>query len=176
MNLEQIYYVGEIGAVFAVAVTLILLTVQLRQNTRQQRAGALREAIIELVHAIAQTTADEESADNFRNGLHDFNGMTPNARARFHATMLSLVARFDLVLQLHDARLLDESEFVAMQRTYISIFRSPGVQQWWGYFKPMPPESLVNHLEQAVRDSRIDIQQLDEHWPWLKAATPAPTG
>ena len=168
MPLDQLSNVAEIVAAALVIVSLMYVGVQVRQNTRQHRAEALRAAIIELVHAIAQTTADEESANNFRDGLHDFNSMMPNARARFHAKMLSLVARFDLVLQLYDARLLDEVEFVAMQRTYISIFRSPGVQQWWSYFKPMPPEPLRNHLEQAVKDTRIDIQQVDQHWPWLK--------
>lgn len=82
--------------------------------------------------------------------------------------MLSLVARFDLVMQLHDAQLLDKYQFAAMQRTYIAIFRSPGVQQWWGHFEAMPPEPLVKYLDEAARDSRIEVQQIGDHWPWLQ--------
>ncbi len=168
MPLDQIANIAEIIAAALVIVSLLYVGVQVRQNTRQHRGEALRAAIDELLHRVAQATADEESANNFRDGLHDFNGMTPNARARFHARMLSLLAAYALVLQFHDTGLLDESEFVAEQRLYISIFRSPGVQQWWEHLKPMPPEPLIHHLDQAVKDSSIDIQQLDQQWPWLK--------
>lgn len=62
MSLEQIYYLAEITGVAVVAVTLIILTMQIRQNSRQQRVAALREALLEMVHGFAQITSDEEKA------------------------------------------------------------------------------------------------------------------
>jgi len=168
MPLDQLANVVEILAALLVIVSLIYVGAQVRQNTHQHRAEWMRAAINELLLGIAQATADEESANNFRDGLHDFNSMMPNARARFHARMLSLTGRYGLVVQLHDTRLLGDADFLALQKTFISIFRSPGAQQWWAHIQPMPPEPLRNHLDQAVKDSRIDIQQLDQQWPWMK--------
>ena len=79
--------------------------------------------------------------------------------------MHDLVAGFDQIFNLHQNKLLDEDHFLAAQRTFVSILKMPGAQQWWSSFKHNPPRTLVEHIDEVATD--MGIKGAHETIPWL---------
>ena len=167
MTIEQLAYISEIISGIVVATTLIILVLQIRQSNRREQAEALRETVNDFIRGIVQATATENDAANFRNGVHNFDELSSNEKARFHSTMLKISAGFDQVLNLYQSKRLDKIHFQGAQRTYIAIIKTPGAQQWWNSFKHVPPKSLVEHVDQAVTDPSLNIRGAHEIYPWL---------
>ena len=94
MNWDAIGAVGEILGALAVFVSLIYLALQVHQNNKQLQLQALMDAIEKHVSKYAEATESPENAENFRAGLRDFNGLPINERAKFHSTMVGILAGF----------------------------------------------------------------------------------
>jgi hypothetical protein len=167
MTIEKLAYISEIISGIVVATTLIIVAYQMRQNNRREQAEALRETVNDFIGGIVQATATENDAENFRNGVHNFDELSSTEKARFHSTMLNMAARFDQVLNLYESKRLGKTHFEGAQRTYITIMKTPGAQQWWNAFKHDPPKSLVEHIDQAVADPSLNIRAAHEIYPWL---------
>ena len=139
----------------------------MRQSNRREQSEALRETVNDFISGIVQATATEYDAENFRNGVHNFDELSSNEKARFHSTMLNMAAGFDQVLNLYKTKRLGKTHFQAAQRTYITIIKTPGAQQWWNSFKHFSPKGLVEHVDQAVTDPSLNIRAAHEIYPWL---------
>jgi len=167
MNIEILAHISEIVSGIVVATTLLILVFQIRQNGRREQVDAVREGVNTFVRSVVSVTATEERAENFLAGAHGLDNLSSINQARFHSTMLDLVAGFDQIFNLHQNKLLDEDHFLAAQRTFISILKTPGAQQWWSSFKHNPPKTLVEHIEHTATDSGIGIAPAHETIPWL---------
>ena len=84
MNWDAVGAIAEVIGVVAVIATVVYLSIQIKQSNRQQSAQAVKEAVKEFVDAYAAVTADEKSAQNFREGLSRFGDLDRNAKAVFH--------------------------------------------------------------------------------------------
>ena len=109
MTIEQLAYISEIISGIVVATTLIILVLQMRQSNRREQSEALRETVNDFISGIVQATATEYDAENFRNGVHNFDELSSNEKARFHSTMLNMAAGFDQVLNLYKTKRLGKT-------------------------------------------------------------------
>lgn len=167
MTVENLAYISEIGSGIVVATTLVILVFQVRQNGRREQVDAIREGVNDFVRAVVGVTASREDAENFLAGAHGLEKLSSADQARFHSTMLDLVAGFDQIFNLHLNKLLDDDHFLAAQRTFISFLKVPGGQQWWSAFKQNPPKILVDHIDKVSIDPSMGIIGAHESIPWL---------
>lgn len=70
---------------------------------------------------------------------------------------------------LYETGQLPEEEFVTMRGLFVSLLVSPGGQRWWELFKHLPPQYLVSHIDEAIRDADGKITPANESVPWLSA-------
>ncbi|MFV1988602.1 MAG: hypothetical protein ACC682_15115 [Gemmatimonadota bacterium] len=167
MNWEAVGAVGEIIGAAAVVITLAFLVLQMRKTNQTALTESLNTALGTHVHLIAELTATDDSAELFRRFCDSFLGLSLNECGRMHAVMLDRIASFNQVARLHDAGLLDDGEFGAIQGTFVSILRTHGGREWWAAYRHMVPEHLNERVTAAIDDPRIDRGPMTEEQPWL---------
>ena len=167
MTLQDLGNLGEILGSIAVVVTLIYLARQIHQSTEASRHESLNTALGTHVFQIADLTATDEAAELFRRFCSDFHALSLNEKGRIHSALLKRLASFNQVARLHEAGLLDDDEFEAMQGTYISILRTPGGRAWWETYRNMTPKNLNAYITTAIDDPGITRKTIIEEQPWL---------
>ncbi len=85
MSLEQLANIAEVFGMIVVAVTLIFLTLQMRQNTKAQRSTTTHNANEMAVAIYNPIVMDEKVADIIMRGLRDPKLLTEVEMARFTA-------------------------------------------------------------------------------------------
>jgi len=168
MSLENLALYSEVISGIVVAISVLILAFQVRQHGRREQVEAIKEGVNDFVRSVVNVTATQERAENFLAGAHGLDDLSAVDQARFHSKMLDLVAGFDQVFGLYQNRLLDDDHFLAAQRTFISLLKLPGAQQWWSSFKHNPPKSLVEQIDRASSDTTLAIKGAHEVIPWLQ--------
>jgi hypothetical protein len=167
MNWEAFGAIGEIVGAAAVVITLAFLVLQIRQSTQAARAESLSTALGTHVHQIALLTATEDAAALFRSFCQGYSNLSLDDRGRMHSAMLDRLASFNQVARLHEAGLLDDNEFAAMRRTFVSILRTRGGREWWTAYRHMVPDDLNEVVSNLIDDPQIDARPITEEQPWL---------
>jgi hypothetical protein len=167
ISIEQLANLSEVFSGIVVAVTLIIVVFQMRQNNNQVQAEALREAINDFVRTIVSASSNEADAANLRIGLNNFSDLSPDGKACFHSKLVKMFGGFDQVYNLYLAKRLSKLHFEATQRTYFPYLMTQGGSEWFNTFKSMAPVHIVEHIEQAIADPNLYIKPLDELCPWL---------
>ena len=167
LTLEHFSYLGDIISGLVVAVTLVFLVYEMAKNNNRLKSEAMRETVNDFIRVFTAATETNEKASNFRKGLNDFDGLSNDEQARFHSTMLNLVAGFSQVYSLYSKGLLEKPPYDASERTFITTMKSPGAQQWWKHFKHLPPEPLVDYVNKSISDPIIAVGPAHHELPWL---------
>ena len=169
MSWDGITALSEIIAATAVVVSLLYVAAQVKQSNRQEAVSGLQKAIREFVNAFAATTANESDAQNFRNGMNQFDALSKNEKAVFHSKMQMLISGFNQVLLLHNSGMLSEDEFTAMERTFLWITLSDGGQQWWSQYKHIPPARFAIYVDRRLNEERPRITPANKDLDWFGA-------
>ena len=135
-------------------------TAQPGTNFQEVLANSLKE--IEQL----QTQAD---AEILRDGLNDFEKLSPSEQGCFHSKMHPLVHSFHHAWDLHRAGLLGDAEFSAMRDHTASFLMTTGAQQWWAMHKTVPPPEIVSFLDEAVANASGIIEPATERFSWLRS-------
>ena len=169
MNWDAVGAIAEVIGVVAVIATVAYLSIQIKQSNRQQSAQAVKEAVKEFVDAYAAVTADEKSAQNFREGLTRFGDLDRNAKAVFHSKMQSLTNGYYQVWTLYKGGLLlDEPLFRKSESLYLSFVLTPGGLQWWEAWKHLPPETLTIHVDERLNEPNLSVTPAHEDLDWFR--------
>lgn len=131
MTLEDIYYIGQTVAVFAVVVSLLFVGVQIRQNTRATRAashGGVSAALNEINRMFV------ENADVTRlwlAGLADRRALSNEERWRFDSLARAYMHVCETMFVQAQLGTGDTSVHLAEEDGMRTILASPGVRDWW---------------------------------------------
>src|SRR6202011_5505343 len=132
MNLQELVALAEIVSAFAVMLTLIVLIISIRQNTRSQKAlvvDSLAAAIASinvpameshaLGSAISKTTADWASA-------------TREERIVAHYFLFSLFKLLENAWYQQKAGILDKAQWLGWETMLRKYYHADGVRRvWW---------------------------------------------
>ena len=96
MSIMELGALGEFFGSIGVVATLIYLAVQIRQNTRSDRASS-RQTILDNFYGGAWETArDAELRQVTLSGLNRYSELAPDQKAAFHLMQQRLSAGIDL--------------------------------------------------------------------------------
>jgi len=168
-TLEQMSYLAELIGVLLIVVSLIYLAIQVQQNTKAMAIQGLQDSVTLYLNTYANFTVDEISANNYRKGINDFDGMTRNEQAVFHSKVQILINSFFQVLSLRNKGMLDDETFNAMEILFLKILKCPGTSQWWEQFKHEPPETFTSYIDKRLAEESANIPAHCEDFDWLRA-------
>ena len=150
MPLEQIANIAEIFGMIVVAITLVFLTMQMRQNTRAIRSSAAQNVNEMAVAIYASIVADAEVADLLVRGLRDPDTLTDVETARFIAHWQSSFFTWQNWFHQWREDALDDGTWEGFSRLLNDIYQTPGIRYFWQQRRQYFSGEFREHLETNV--------------------------
>ena len=151
MTLEQFHQISEIIAAVVVAITLIFLTVQLRQNTKMLRSAATQGAHDQISDIYQPLMADESLADIWLRGNQDPSKLSAVDTARYFSFWIQTM--FDVQNWYFQTRegLLDETILNSFCQVIANLHKSsPGFVTFWERRKYVYAPDFIRYIEADV--------------------------
>ncbi len=148
MNWDAIGAVGEIVGAFAVVVTLIFLTLQMRQSNRSQRSTAYQSYLAS--RSRMQTSVQDPDINaSFLNASFDPLQTSPEDLRNYHQTMHNCMTYFEGTFRLWQDGMLSDEDWNS-NLIMLGEFRgTQGFKFWWPAVIPFFGSEFVNAVETA---------------------------
>jgi hypothetical protein len=168
MSVLELAALAEIVGALAVLVTLIFLTVQMRQNTKALTAATFQEISTSMGHTAEVIAAHPDLAELFIKGAADSSELTQAERLRFRFGLLMTFRRFEAVYmqRMFGAVNLDLTQ--GFERSAASAIKSPGGLEWWAITKPGFSTEFVAHV-----DGLLALEDTPDLFPDMNQQTSA---
>ena len=131
MNWEAVSAIGQIVGTVLVGVTLIYLSLQLRQNTSSLKSSTFL-AISTLMGSTMEVLATSPDLAPLvikaQSGLDE---LTATERARFGFMMMMAFRRVETVVVQRHLGFIDAHLTEGFERSALSVLASRGARQWW---------------------------------------------
>jgi len=135
MTLEQLAYVGEIGASIGVIVSLIYVARQLRQSAEMMRATASSGRVERDFQIVSPIVDNRELAEMWEKGDRDFDSLDKVDRIRMLFLERKALSLWYHDFQLHKRKLLPDADW--QEHTWIiqNIGRRQAIRAAWQAFR-----------------------------------------
>ena len=131
MSLEQLANIAEVIGVVVVVLTMIFLTLQMRQNTKTLRSAAAQNAH-EMAEAMySPVIADADLADLILRGMRDPATLSEVETARFTAFWQNAFFTTQNWFYHQKAGVLDEGIWRGWSNIVTDVYQTPGVRRFW---------------------------------------------
>jgi hypothetical protein len=138
MSWDAIAALAEISSAVAVFITLVFLARQIRQSNRIGQGEAERVWMASFHQLVASTTADLETTQLYKQGLHSFSSLDDDQKAMFHTLLVGLMDSGDALRRLHDQNLVSTQLLdAAVDGVCVGLIVTPGGAEWWAQVGPI---------------------------------------
>ena len=141
---------GEFFGAIGVIVTLLYLSVQIRQNTRATLAESRYSAGQINMGLMASIVNDGEFADIWRRGLAGLDSLSPEDRWRWNHNAYATFDTSEIAFSQWRRKMLSDGDWAKYQVSLANYLTSPGMREYWketrNAFNPEFQE-LVDNLE-----------------------------
>lgn len=153
MNISEWANLAEIAGMGAVVISLIFVGFEIRDNTKQAQAEALKTGI-KFMRTITGMTSTSEDADVFIRGINDFDDLSIIEKAIFHSKMNEITIDFSISTILVKKGLLVDMEYSRFSTVMASLLLSPGVIRYFEVAQPHTPPFLAEIYENLRQDHK----------------------
>ena len=132
MELQGWVWIAEIVAALSVALTLIILIISIRQNTRSQKVVAVDSlaAAIAAINVPAIESPDVGTA--LSKAVADWHSASREERIMAHYFLFSFFKLLENGWYQRNAKILDKSQWQGWDTMLRKYYHSPGVREaWW---------------------------------------------
>jgi hypothetical protein len=140
---------GDFIGGFAVVVTLVYLTLQVRQNTAALRTAS-RQEIVSGFRAYNKLALDPAVELAARVGMRSYPDMRDDQKGRFGSLINDHALFFQGAFALHEAGTLEEETYQVYLQFFSAWVITPGGAAWWREISPLYTPRMV-----AAVDARI---------------------
>ena len=131
MTLENIYYVGQTIAVFAILVSLVFVGFQIRQNTKALKATS-HHAITDSFNQLnALIGTDPKAGRIWRVGLIGGEDLDEDEQMSFSYLCLGYMRILETLYFQHKNGTMEAELFESEKRSLIWASSYPGFRAWW---------------------------------------------
>ena len=131
MPLEQLANIAEVIGMIVVAVTLIFLTAQMRQNTRATRSATANESVSTVTAWYREIGNCKQSSTLFYNANADPESQTPEEWLQFVLNLHGLFLAFQNGFYLAREGTLDDRINQSLIEVIVGVKDQPGFQLFW---------------------------------------------
>ena len=150
MNWEAIGAVSEIVGAGAVVITLGYLAIQIRQGTELARTQYHTNSVQNIASFQHWKSANADNARIFREGMADFNSLSPDERVMLDGVLQDLVLSFKDVLEAYERGFMDRETYGAWEGYVGSHLSMPGGMKWWESARAGYIEKLQLAMNSAI--------------------------
>lgn len=131
MNWDAISAIGEIVGALGVIVTLLYLATQIKHASRLSQAQSHAASVNDALPFFQWQIQDQEFAKIYRDGLLDFESLSPEDRIRFSQAFYYLLLAFKDVSEANSRGLMDDPTYEAWKEFIGRMLKMPGGKLWW---------------------------------------------
>lgn len=145
MNWEAIGAIGEVAGAIGVIVTLLYLSIQVRQNSKMMKANS-KQSISDASQQLIYRMADE--ADVMEKLLfNDDANVTPVERRKAWFLCRAMLRGYESQIYQHEVGLLDDAEWNYLKRVILESTSYPGFDSLWPELSGVVSDSLRSIIE-----------------------------
>lgn len=132
MNLDGAVALAEIVNALAVVVTLVILIVSIRQNTRSQKAVAVDSLAAAIAAINVPAIASPAVGSSIARAVGDWSSATRDERITAHYFLFSFFKLSENAWYQQRQGILDEEQWLGWERLLRKYYHSRGVREaWW---------------------------------------------
>ena len=135
--LESLGNIGDFVGGVGVVVTLVYLSVQVRQNSRSVRSASAQAMLASLNQLNATIGATDQSAGVFMRGQLSPDSLDENEAAQFAHQILGWFRVMEQAFYEHQLGGLDPEIWKGYVAQMHSFMQAPGVDRWWAVRAPV---------------------------------------
>jgi len=154
MPLEQLANVAEVLGMFVVAVTLVFLTVQMRQSTRATRSASAIQSTSTVTAWYREMGSNEQSSALFYNALADPEARTPEEWIQFVYIFHGLLLAFQNSYYLAKEGTLDERINHSLTEVMVAVKDQPGFHKYWQQRRSIFFPEFQDYMDATVSSDR----------------------
>ena len=151
MSIQDWGAIGEVVSAVGVVLTLIYLTTQIRQNTRQLRSEGHRGITDSYNAILAQLLVDDSLFKTGIRGCQDWESLTAFQQSRAHIFFHQHLMHFRMAFLLHRKGAIDNDVYNSIEEGHIRFLANPGARIWW----KMVGESLVEDQMATIINEKL---------------------
>ena len=131
MSIQELGSIGEFVAAVVVVVTLIFLTLQMKQNTRAVKNSSALSGLKFWTDYSLPIAHDPVLVDIYVRGMQSFVALRPDEKVRFDLVALTFSKCAETIFRLNRDDSLDPAEWQSWERSIVDVFGRPGIREWW---------------------------------------------
>lgn len=165
MSLSELAELGSFLSGVAVAITLIFLLLQMRQNTKAMSSAALNSGLSDYNRLLVTLSGDPSLVKIIRSCLHSFAKQPPNDQFRFDTIMSYFNLNGQFMYNQRDEGVLDRLVADQQLQFWAGMLKLDGGREWWDYTR-----SVMSPDYAAFIDKQIELARpVSDMLPWFKA-------
>lgn len=130
--INKLLQAGELVAALAVVVSVIILTVEIRQNSEAQVRSTTQAVVSDYLQSLERLVDKPDFVCLYIRGTQDYRGLNGAERLRFSAYYMSTYYQLQEMLRLADEGSIDADTWSGFLGLLTETSRYPGVRQWFG--------------------------------------------
>jgi len=163
MPIEQLANIAEVFGMLLVAITLVFLTVQMRQHTKALQSSVANSAHEQVGTQIYRPLATDDSlADIFVRGLDDPSGLSRVETARFFAFWQNALFTMQNWFYQWQEGALDETFWKSWSKIMVNNSPTPGFRLFWEQRSYLFSQEFTNYCETEIftKEPLLDYRPL----------------
>ena len=153
INWEALGAIASLLAAIGVIVTLIYLSIQIRQNTKAVRSSSIQNLVQNFSTTAQAAVENEHVVPLLLKGNDGADTLTEVERARLHFWFIMTFRRFEGVYFQRDLGIVDADVIDGFERSHLAVLASKGAQEWWATSKGIFNSGFVRYVEQLLESS-----------------------
>ena len=151
MNWEIVGAISALIASIATLLTLVYLSIQVRDSNKLARASSLKAVIDGYTeHSLNSFIENRESLEIYNRGMESYDELTKSERLCYDCMITREVLHLQNVMQQHEHGLVSDTDYQSWLAYVAPQIKSPGGSKCWGLLKPGFPKPVVEVLEEFL--------------------------
>lgn len=151
MNWDALGAVGEIAGAIGVIVTLVYLSIQLRQNTRASKITAIQNSMENSARLSEMLSSDDDLADVFWRGLADPDSLDMRQKRKFIGVINVFMRRESVAYYLHKEGTMPDHLWESRVAAFTGPLNQPGFELYMVMAASTLPADFREFVEELMR-------------------------
>ncbi len=135
MPLREWASIASVVSAVALVVSVIYVSIQIRNNTRAVRASAFQQVVDSFAGISLDIAKDRVLVDLYLRGSQEFASLSEVERAQYSLMLLSFLRRAENVFFQTEIQLLQSEHWSGIRESIKAIVAPPGARDCWGAIK-----------------------------------------
>ena len=163
MNWEAISAIAGLLGAIGVIVTLIYLTIQIKQNNKQLR-GEATTSVYEYQRTLTEMLSANPNLYKIAlRGNEDLNSLTEWEKQRFTLWCLHETWMWEMCYKLYKQGAINETLYNGKAKYWLQLHSSPGRREWWNTHAVMLSDEFYKEISLELES--IPVSKLRESNP-----------